>query len=203
MKNKKQRINIINMFIITIIIGIIVGFCVEEYKEIKNTNYEIENKINKNINIVKTSTKEMNEKEEKKYPKEEIINTYKGYNICAKLQIPEISVETYVISEYSKTALDVSSTKYWGPEPNEIGNFCIAGHNIKNMFYNLKKLQTGSKMFLSDNKIGKVEYEVYDIYKVNPKDVSVLNQNTKKREITLITCTNDSSQRLIIKASEI
>ena len=71
------------------------------------------------------------------------------------------------------------------------------------MFYKLKKLKVGDKLFLSDNNVGKIEYEIYDIYKVLPNDVNCLNEETGgKREITLITCTNDSKQRIIVKARE-
>ena len=44
----------------------------------------------------------------------------------------------------------------------------------------------------------------YDKYVVDPTDVSCTSQNTDgRREITLITCTNDSKQRVIVKAREI
>lgn len=142
-------------------------------------------------------------KEEKQYPKEEIIKEYKGYEVCARLQIPAIELETYVLKEYSTQALNVSVTKFWGANPNQIGNFCVAGHNFvrKNMFRNLKKLVVGDKIIVTDNSVGIVEYEVYDIFQVNPKEVDCLDQETNgKREITLITCTTDSKKRIIVKA---
>lgn len=145
-------------------------------------------------------------KEEKQYPKEEIIKEYKGYEVCARLQIPAIELETYVLKEYSTQALNVSVTKFWGANPNQIGNFCVAGHNFvrKNMFRNLKKLVVGDKIIVTDNSVGIVEYEVYDIFQVNPKEVDCLDQETnRKREITLITCTTDSKKRIIVKAREI
>lgn len=145
-------------------------------------------------------------KEEKQYPKEEIIKEYKGYEVCARLQIPAIELETYVLKEYSIQALNVSVTKFWGANPNQIGNFCVAGHNFvrKNMFRNLKMLAVGDKIIVTDNSVGIVEYEVYDIFQVNPKEVDCLDQETNgKREITLITCTTDSKKRIIVKAREI
>ena len=49
-----------------------------------------------------------------------------------------------------------------------------------------------------------VQYEVYDKYTVDPTDVSCTSQNTKgQKEITLITCTDDSKQRVIVKARAI
>ena len=71
------------------------------------------------------------------------------------------------------------------------------------MFRNLKKLDVGDKLYIIDNNIGKVEYEIYKIDKVSPKDVSCLEQSTNNRETTLITCTNDSKQRIVVKAKEV
>lgn len=202
---KKKKI-IINIFLIcTIVIGII-WLGIEENKDKKiqkeeqlNNNY-IAQKQNVEKSIVKEETKE-----EKQYPKEQIEKEYQGYDVCAKLEIPKINLETYILKNYSIQALNVAVTKFWGVEPNEIGNFCVAGHNFpnRNMFYKLKKLEKGDNLFISDNNIGKVEYEICDIYKVLPNDVNCLNEETDgKREVTLITCTNDSKKRIIVKARE-
>ena len=126
--------------------------------------------------------------------------------MLAKLEIPNINLETYILKTYSTSALNISVTKFWGANPNTTGNFCVAGHNFKNknMFHNLKNLNVGNHIFVIDNNIGKVEYEIFDIYKVVPEDVSCLAQNTNgKKEVTLITCTNDSLERIIVKAREI
>ena len=126
--------------------------------------------------------------------------------MCAELEIPAISLVTNILKSYSTTALNISVTKFWGVEPNQIGNCCIAGHNFKNknMFRNLKKLNLGDKLFIADNEVGKVEYEIFDIYKVFPEDTSCLTPaTTDKREVTLITCTTDSKKRIIVKAKEI
>ena len=72
------------------------------------------------------------------------------------------------------------------------------------MFHNLRKLESGNRLSISDASIGKVEYEIYDIYMVQPEDVRCLSQETNgKREVTLITCTTDSEKRIIVKAKEV
>ena len=49
-----------------------------------------------------------------------------------------------------------------------------------------------------------LEYEVYDKFVVAPDDLECTSQLTNGlKEVTLITCTNDSSQRVIVKAREI
>ena len=108
------------------------------------------------------------------------------------------------MSTYSKQALKVSATKFWGVEPNQLGNFCVVGHNLKSAFYDIKKLEIADRLFLIDEIVGKVEYEIFKIEKVVPEDTNCLEPITlEKREITLITCTNDSKKRVIIKAKEI
>ena len=193
---------IVSLIIFIIILIVLIWLCVEAYTDNKIKNRqtgELEYSL-QNVNA-----QSYIEKEVKQYPKEEIINDYKGYKVIAKLEIPIINLETYILEKYSEETLNVSVTKFWGANPNIEGNFCIAGHNFKNenMFRNLKKLEIGNKLFISDNTVGKVEYEIYDLYKVLPEDVSCLSQETNgKREVTLITCTTDSKERIIVKASE-
>lgn len=206
MKKKKKMKIIINSLVIFSILGIITWLSVERNKEDKIQEKQFVSYHNQNIDIANIEQPNVLEKEVKKeYLKEEIISQYKGYPVIAKLWIPAISLETYILEEYSTKALNISVTKFWGANPNESGNFCVAGHNFqnKNMFYHLKDLKIGDKIFVSDSNVGKVEYEIYDLYRVEPNDVNCLSQETNgKKEITLITCTNDSKKRIIIKAKE-
>lgn len=143
----------------------------------------------------------------RQYPKAEIVTKYKGYGVLAKLEIPEIKLETYILKKCTEESLNKAVAKYWGADPNTVGNLCVAGHNAprnRNMFYHLKDLKIGDKLTISDNTVGIVEYEIYDIFKVSPDDVSSVEQETGgNKEVTLITCTNDSKKRLIVKAREI
>ena len=135
-----------------------------------------------------------------------ILTTYKGYPVIAKLEIPKIDLETYVISEYSNQALGVSVTKFYGGNPNEVGNFCIAGHNYitNNMFHDLKKLSVGDTFTLTDNNAHEGIYKIYLVETVEPDETQCLSQKTNGRiEVTLITCTTDSSKRIIVKAVKI
>lgn len=197
-KTKKSR-TIINFILVILIFGIITYLRIEtnSEKNIKQANnYEVKNVV--------TSTNNIKENE-KVYSKEEVIKEYKGYEVDSKLEIPKIELETYILKDFSKETLNISVTKFWGCKPNTIGNYCIAGHNFKNknMFHDLKKLKRNDNLFIIDNKVGKVEYEVYDVYKVFPEDTSCLEQETNgKKEVTLITCTSDSEERIIIKAVE-
>lgn len=197
-KNRKGKIkNLIKSIFILIIFSTITYISVGIYKESRiKLKEKSKNKIQ--VEEVKDTSEEVREKVN-------IPNTYLDYEVTAKLVIPKIELETYILKDYTKERMDVCPTKFWGPEPNEIGNFCITGHNYKkdNMFYNLIDLEIGDEFYLLDNKNGKYTYTIYDIYKVKPQNTDLLEQDTGgKRIVTLITCVNYSDTRLIIQAVE-
>ena len=164
-------------------------------KQIVVTNTEpVENTvINENI-------------EPKKVMSQKILPTdIDGFEVIGKLEIPKLNLSTYILSEMNDDTLSKSVTKLCGPNINEAGNFCILGHNYnkKTMFGNLKKIEINDKVILTNMYGQKVEYIVYDIYKVYPNEVECLTQKTYgNREATLITCTTGAIKRLIIKATE-
>lgn len=170
----------------------------ERFFKIYETNIVEKGTTNNEINLNKNTisyTKVV--KENYKLPE-----TYMGFEVDCKLEIPKINLETYIFKEYSEDAMNISPTKLWGPNPNENGNYSIIGHNYQkeNMFNNLIDLEIGDKIYLNDNINGKNKYIVFDIYKVKENNVDPIKQNKEKTEITLITCVNYTNNRLIIKA---
>ena len=215
----KDRKKYIFITIIVVILAIAIFFFSNRYilksvdinkreinKKIETSLTSTENIINDNQSPVENNlVTDMTQNENANNEKEEILTTYKGYPVIAKLEVPKIELETYVISEYSEKALGVSVTKFYGGNPNEIGNFCIAGHNYitKNMFHDLKNLSNGDEIILTDLNGNKVRYVVYLVETVNPNETNCLSQKTNgKVEVTLITCTTDSSKRIIVKAEK-
>lgn len=202
MKNKVLKYSII-ILILSILFFIL--FNIRKEDGIRE-NTVVEKVVSKtNINSTQNSITEEQQSttNEQTVEKEYIETEFNGYKVSAKLYIPKINLETYVLEKYSKQALLTSVTKFYGGEPNQIGNFCIAGHNYgtSNMFQNLKNLSINDEMFLNDTNDNKVKYIIYDIYKVLPNQTQCLSQQTNgKVELTLITCTLDSEKRIIIKA---
>ena len=138
-----------------------------------------------------------------KIEQELVPQKYLNYDVIAKLEIPKIQLETNVLKNYTIEGMKVCSSKFYGPEPNEIGNFCIAGHNTKreNMFNHLIDLEKGDELYLTDNNNGKIGYTIYNIYRVKPQNTSPIGQETNGNKIvTLITCVNYSKNRLIVQA---
>lgn len=135
-----------------------------------------------------------------------------NYTTIATINIPKIGVNYPILDgetksvEETETLLKISPTKFWGPNPNEVGNFCIVGHNYRNtkFFSKVPTLENGDIIEITDEAGKTVQYSVYDKYQVVPEDVSCTSQLTDgKKEITLITCTNDSQMRVIVKARAI
>lgn len=129
-----------------------------------------------------------------------------NYTVEAIVRIPRLEINYPVIADTSEELLKISVNKYWGPAPNEIGNYCIVGHNYKSkkMFGRLSEAVNGDIVELEDVNGNVVKYSVYDRYTVEPTDTKCTSQLTGgNREVTLITCTNYGSQRLVVKAREI
>ncbi len=128
------------------------------------------------------------------------------YYIIGRITIPKISVDYPILSETTTELLKKSPCKFWGADPNQIGNFCIVGHNYRNklFFSKVPTLQNGDIIEITDLSNKTLQYAIYDKYTVKPDNTECTTQLTNgKREVTIITCTNDGKERVIVKAREI
>lgn len=123
------------------------------------------------------------------------------------IEIKKLNIIYPILSEINKDFLKISPCKFYGPNPNETGNLCIAAHNYKNgtFFSNLSNLVNGDIITIYDSVGNSIDYVVYNVYKTDSRDMSCTNQNTNnKKVITLITCDFlDNHYRTIVKAKEI
>ena len=142
---------------------------------------------------------------EKKYDK---VSKDQGQNNIGTINIPSLGINYPILEETTEKALKVSVTKFWGGNPNQVGNLCIIGHNYKNskFFGKLPNIKNGDIVQITDTNGNMLNYNVYDKYIVNPEDTSCTSQLTNgKIEVTLITCYYENgnahaTKRLIIKA---
>lgn len=129
--------------------------------------------------------------------------TYQGFEIVGTIEIPTTKVSYPIIATASKSAIEVSVAMLYGPGPNQPGNTVIIGHNYRDgkFFANNKKLSIGDKIYITDNNKQKLTYTIYDKFETAENDTDYMMKNTNGgREISLSTCTDDSSARLIILA---
>ena len=129
-----------------------------------------------------------------------------SYTIESRLSYDRLGISYPVLADESDSLLKVSLCKYWGPSANSVGNYCVVGHNYKSgkMFGKLSSARNGDIVKLTDLNGNTVEYSVYNMYTVEPTDVSCTSQLTNgKRELTLITCSSHGTRRLVIKCREV
>lgn len=126
-----------------------------------------------------------------------------GYPVLGQLVIDKLEIKQYILDSVEEEALKNGVSKLYGEQLNEVGNFCIAGHNYEGIFKKLNELEVGDKLYILDRKDIKTEYEIVGIYENQPEDLACLLPNEKSVEITLITCENGSTARLIVKAEKI
>lgn len=196
---------------------------IENEEEMTNAEREIaENEDNGVWKIMISSVQQQTEQKEenttsneKTSDKKKTIATYitasngKKYPSIGRIQIPKINVDYAILDEATGDTLvkwlKISPCKFYGVNPNEVGNFCIAGHNYRNkrFFSKVPTLKVGDKIKITDLSNKTITYTIYDKYTVDPENVDCLDQVTNgKKIVTLITCTNDSKQRVIVKARE-
>ena len=98
--------------------------------EIKDDNIK-EYCDNDPIIIILDDNLSNNKQKEEKLEKEIYIDNV-IYPIESIIKIPKIGINYPVISKTSEELLKISVNKFHGPNPNEVGNYCIVGHNYLN-----------------------------------------------------------------------
>ena len=190
MKISEKKFIIIILIIIILLSGILIykikktpKYNKELYNEIYSEYTEMLNNIENNSNI----------KEENDQTNDNtiyIISNSKGqqYRVIGEISIPKIKI---------------APTKLFGPDVNEEGNLCLAGHNYKNdqFFSKISQLNVNDRVYLKSNKRhDKKLYLVYDKFEILKDDLECTNQETNgETELTLITCTSNKKKRLVVK----
>ncbi len=191
---------ICNFMIIILVLALVIVLAMIIVKY--GNNYKNEKEVSATLETIEQQLEEKSPEDE-----EELLDVeYKGYKIEGIIEIPKIDIKYPIINQTNEETMKLSITKFWGPEANEIGNYTVAGHNNKDgtMFGKTKYLEIGDTIKLTNLKNETIEYKVFEIYSIDPDDVSIVNSvDPNTREITLITCTNGHKNRLITKARQI
>lgn len=196
----KISITIILFAIIFLIVG---GYIIlANNEEITYISTEENNISSVDSEIDEQITDSKIEKEEK-YLKEYKTSGGEKYTIIGNLKIPKINIQYDILSSTSVELLKISLNRYWGSQPNEVGNMCIVGHNYldSRFFGKLHTLEKGDCIEVTDIYNRTEKYFVYDMFIADPYDTRCTSQITNgQKEITLITCYNRGTQRLVVKA---
>lgn len=201
---KKKSFFFKTQFIISIIICLI---CISSYSYMLyrlNEKERLSQSLIDNFNISRlysnTTNYSVNLLENNTYTEDS-----NSFTVIGLIEINKININYPILSEVNDELLKIAPCKFYGPNPNEIGNVCIAAHNYNSykFFSNIKDLTNGDTIKIYDLKGNIIEYSVYEKREVFQGDLSITSQETNGlREITLVTCNNISGRRLIVKARE-
>lgn len=120
---------------------------------------------------------------------------YDGY-----LYIPKFDYKGLIKSGKDKEVLDSNNILHFNNGCNlndEYGNIVLAGHNNKYVFSILYKLSIGDDLIVYENNT-EYKFKIYKIIIVNITDTYILNNIDNNKMITLITCTKDNQNRLVV-----
>ena len=195
---KKNKV--LNIFIVIISMSLVIVLTLLFIKYFNR--YKNEENIKTAINHI--IEKSDNDENKNSYIDEE----YNGYKVYGLIKIEKINLEYLILDSLEEKALNISIIKFFN-STNKYGfsNLTLAGHNNydNTMFGNLKKLENGDIIEITDKNLSKKIYHIYDIYITSPMDVEYTNydNDNKYNEVTLVTCIYGNSKRYIIKAKEI
>ena len=173
------KIRIVCGIVIALIIIGIAGFIAT-----RNKNKSVENIIENTIEVATLDS------------------TYEGYKVLGKIKIAKLDVDQYILDSKEEDAMKKGIVKLYGGSLNSKGNVCLAGHNFDNLFGKLNELDIGDVITIVEKDLSETNYRVKDILSVEPDDLTALVPNEDKVELTLVTCENASTKRLVIKAEE-
>ena len=163
-----------------------------------NSKENVSKKLASNYNISKLYNENYNYSS---------INTYIDngieYSVIGLIEIPKINLNYPILSKINDNLLKIAPCKFYGPMPNEYGNLCIAGHNYDNykFFSKIYTLNINDEILIHDMKGNILKYLVTDNFEVKENEFDkVINSDNSIKQITLVTCNNSNSNRIIIKA---
>jgi len=197
MKGKVR--NIISILLILIGIGLLL-FAFKGKWETKRVQDELYDKfISQEREVNQEENK--NNKEENKNNKEEKLSYVDMVNPIAILEIPKINLKV-VIAEGTADEIIKYAVGHFEDTvmPGDVGNFALAGHrnyDTGEFFLRLNKLEVNDDIIVSTHD-KTFTYKVTDSFTVAPEDTYVLDKS-EDAIITLVTCTYDGKERLIVK----
>lgn len=193
--------SIVSKILITLgLVLIITSFGLKIYS--KNKEVQAIEEFNKKIAL--------QQKEEDEGKKEEIDMTKKKSTgnkkiaiQIALIEIPSIDLESVIVEGVEKEKLRYYLCYFEETaRPGEIGNFSISGHSsviYNEILNNLHKVKIGDEIKIKTEKDDFI-YTITEKFIVEPTEIGVLDQDTNKRMMTIVTCTDKGRRRLIVKA---
>lgn len=127
----------------------------------------------------------------------------KNVDYIGKIAIPSVHILLPIIEGVTNQSMSVGAGTMKPGQQMGKGNYALASHNMndyKTLFSPLLNIQKGAKIYLTNGtetfiyKVNRKEY-------INPNQVDVIDDEQGKTEITLITCSMDGKQRLLVQGN--
>ena len=119
------------------------------------------------------------------------------------IEIPNLGVQHLIVEGTGKEEIKKNVGHFEDTAmPGEYGNFAVAGHrnNLYNeVFKGLADVEIGTQIIIKALH-GEFRYQIYSKEVIEPENISVLDQDFSKKEMTMITCTKDGKKRVCVKA---
>ena len=132
----------------------------------------------------------------------EVKQTYEPGEEIAIMRVNSVGLETVIVEGTDNKYLKYYACHFEGTAmPGEEGNFSVAGHSsylYNQVFNELHKVKINDEIEIETTK-GIFKYKITEKFDTEAENTFVLDQDTSKKEITLVTCTDGGKKRLIIK----
>lgn len=134
---------------------------------------------------------------------EDIIKDHTG--ALGIIELPKIDIKIPLLYGATDRNLKYGAAQLEGTSPlGEVGNTAIAGHRNytdERLFSNLDRLGPGDEIIIKTI-TDTFSYEVFNVFVVEPTDLSVLDKSDEEKILTLITCEPKqiATHRLILQA---
>ncbi|MGI6316866.1 MAG: sortase [Christensenellales bacterium] len=123
------------------------------------------------------------------------VQTVNGQDYVGVLEIPCLSLELPVISEWNDSRLTIAPCRYKGSAYT--GDLIIAAHNYRSHFGRLKNLRPGDALTFTDIDGNAFLYEVAELEILKP--AAVAEMESGDWDLTLFTCTVGGRSRVILR----
>jgi sortase A len=118
-----------------------------------------------------------------------------GNFYIGRIEIPSVSIDLPVLSEWSYPNLKLAPCRYTGSAYQN--NLILAGHNYVNHFRTLKNVSIGDPVYFTDMDGNVFTYEVAAVEQLEPTDVEEMQSGDWA--LTIFTCTIGGQYRVTVR----
>lgn len=213
LKDFKFRVKPIEIVIVlvTIIVISVVTILIKNHvrvKELNSLSIASKTEIQEGDSVIQVDDLKSNTAELNTEVNQEQTNTNQNNNqiVIKKGSTAVLQIESLNILAQVTEGSDQETLKYYvgvvegSSRPGQVGNYCLAAHNNidTEIFKNLHKIEEGALVNVyTQSKM--YTYKVTSKYNVSPTQIEVLDKSEDKKEITLITCNYNATERVIVK----